>query len=133
MSKDKPNLGGRPSLYKPEYIEKMLDFFRRDYTMVVDNKREACNFPSIARFAVNIGVNKSTIYEWADKHPQFSVALKKCKEMQEDIIVNNSLKGSYNANFAQFLLKNNFAYKDKHEVEQKTEIKIVLDNEDTLV
>lgn len=126
MSNDKPKgPGGRPSKYDPKYIQEMIDFFKRDYTMRKNGKSEACDFPSIARFAVNIDVAKSTIYEWANKHPEFSVALKKCQEMQEDIIVNNSLKGSYNGAFAQFLLKNNFGYRDKQEVDQTIqEIKI---------
>lgn len=117
MSEEKPKMG-RPTKYDPKYIQEMIDFFKRDYTIRKNGKTEACDFPSIARFAVNIDVNKSTIYEWADKHPDFSNALKKCQEMQEDIIVNNSLKGSYNGAFAQFLLKNNFGYKDRQEVEQ---------------
>lgn len=112
---------GRPSKYDPKYIDEMIAFFKRDYTMKKHGKTEACDFPSIARFAVNIGVNKTTIYEWAKHHKEFSNALKKCQEMQEDIIVNNSLKGSYNGSFAQFLLKNNFGYKDR--VEQETTIK----------
>lgn len=126
MSNDKPKgPGGRPSKYDPKYIQEMIDFFKRDYTMRKNGKSEACDFPSIARFAVNIDVANSTIYEWANKHPEFSVALKKCQEMQEDIIVNNSLKGSYNGAFAQFLLKNNFGYRDKQEVDQTIqEIKI---------
>lgn len=124
MSDKKPKMG-RPSKYDPKYIEEMRAFFNRDYTQKKHGKTEACDFPSIARFAVNIGVNKTTIYEWAKNHPEFSNALKECQEIQEDIIVNNSLKGTYNGSFAQFLLKNNYGYRDKQEVEQTVqEIKI---------
>lgn len=38
--------------------------------------------------------------------------------MQEGILIENGLNGTFNAQFAQFVLKNNHGYKDKTEVEQ---------------
>ena len=46
-------------------------------------------------------------------------------------IVNNSLKGSYNGSFAQFLLKNNYGYRDKQEVEQTNEIKVSITDDES--
>jgi hypothetical protein len=41
----------------------------------------------------------------------------------------HALEGGYNANFAKFLLQNMSDYRDKVEVEQKGELKIVLPND----
>lgn len=122
---DNKSATGRPTAYKPEYCQMMLDFFDRDYTEIVDGKREASNFPSVAGFARKIGVAKSTLYEWAKHHEAFSNVLSQCKDAQEDILINNSLKGGYNAPFAQFLLKNTHGFRDKTEVDQTiSEVKI---------
>ena len=121
MSDKKPNPVGRPTLYNPKYCQDMIEFFDRDYTQVVDNKKEAVNFPSFAGFARKLKISKSTLYKWAEEHKEFSDILLICKGMQEDILLSNSLKGSYHAGFSQFLLKNTHGFKDKHEVEQKTE------------
>lgn len=124
---------GRPSLYDAKYCQEMIDFFDRDYVTKQHNKIEACNFPSVAGFARKLGIAKSTLYEWASKHQEFSVVLARCKDMQEDILINNSLKGSYNAAFSQFLLKNTHGFRDKQEVEQSHNISVSLDKEDTMV
>ena len=126
---DKPNPEGRPTKYKPEYCQEMLSFFDRNFTEKVNGKVEACNFPSVAGFARKIGVAKSTLYEWAKNHEEFSNVLARCKDIQEDILINNSLKNSYNASFSQFLLKNTHGFKDKQEVEQTVQT-IKIDKQD---
>lgn len=121
MSDEKKGPGGRPTEYRPEYCEQMLDFFDRDYTQKKHGKTEACDFPSVAGFARKLKVAKSTLYEWAKHHDEFSNVLKQCKDIQEDILISNALKGSYSAPFTQFLLKNTHGFKDK--VEQETTVK----------
>ena len=120
---------GCPTKYDPKYCQEMIDFFDRDYTEKIHNKIEACNFPSIAGFARKIGVAKKTLYNWAEQHPDFLHVLERCKDVQEDILINNSLKGSYNAAFSQFLLKNTHGFKDKQEVEQTVQT-IQIDKDD---
>jgi DNA modification methylase len=120
----------RPTKYKKSYAKLMLDFFTRDYTVKNGRKTEAVNYPTFERFALNIGVSRDTIYEWGNKHPEFSDMLNKCKQIQEDIIIVNTLKGNYHASFAQFLLKNRFNYHDKIQTEQSSEVKIVIDESD---
>lgn len=56
---------GRPSKYKPTYCN-----------LLIEHMQEGA---SIASFAAEIGVARSTINEWADAHPDFSEALKKGK------------------------------------------------------
>ena len=124
--------GGRPTLYNEKYCQEMIDFFDRDYKQKSHGKIEACDFPSVAGFARKIGVAKSSLYKWASEHPEFSAVLARCKDIQEDILINNSLKGAYNAAFSQFLLKNTHGFKDKQEVEQTVQT-IQIDKDDERV
>jgi DNA-binding XRE family transcriptional regulator len=74
-------------------------------------------FPTYVRFARSIGVSRSTLFEWAEHHKEFSDSMKTCNEISEAILLENGLQGTYNSTFAMFLLKNNHGYKDKTEQE----------------
>jgi hypothetical protein len=54
---------GRPSLYKPEYCE-----------MLIEHMGEGLSFES---FAAIINVSRSTLYEWDKGHEEFSDAFKR--------------------------------------------------------
>ncbi len=73
-------------------------------------------FPTYVRFARSIGVNKTTLYEWATENKKFSNSMDICKDISEAILLENGLQWLYNPAFAQFLLKNNYWYKDQSEV-----------------
>jgi len=63
MSKYKPpKYRGRPTKYKPEYCEKLFDHMALGL--------------SFETFAVEIGVNVDTLYEWCKVHKDFSEAKK---------------------------------------------------------
>lgn len=83
------------------------------------------DFPSFTRFAHNIGVCDDTLTEWADKHPEFSVATSKCKKLQEDIWRINALNGNYSSQFSIFLGKNVYGYKDKTEIDQNVTVHVM--------
>lgn len=57
---------GRPSTYRPEYCEQLIEFMSKGH--------------SIRAFAASIKVHSDTIYSWAKKHEEFSGAIKKGKE-----------------------------------------------------
>lgn len=52
---------GRPTDYRPEYCQ-----------MIIDHMEDGA---SVVSFAASISVARSTITEWANVHPEFSVAL----------------------------------------------------------
>ena len=85
----------------------------------IDQKVVMNLFPTFIRYARSIGVNKTTLYEWADTHEDFSNAMEVCKSIAESILLENGLQWTYNSAFAMFLLKNNHWYKDKVEVDNK--------------
>ena len=126
---------GRPTKYKPEFADKMVEFFSqppiREITTVDAKGNETTqvlpgHFPTLARFATNIGVTKDTLHDWATakhietgelKHPDFSSAYKKAKDLQEANLVEGTIAGAYNSTFAIFTAKNVLGWRDKVEQE----------------
>lgn len=126
---------GRPSLYDPNYPRMLIEHFDKDpYVEKIKKiitKRgdvievpfdEATDFPTLAGFAVKIGVHRDTLHEWANaknedgslKHPDFSDAYKRAKDFQEQFIGINAMKGLVNPAFAIFAAKNILGWRDKH-------------------
>lgn len=91
----------------------------------IEQKIVMNKFPSYVRFARMIGVAKSTLFEWALEHKEFSDSMKVCNDIAETILLENWLQNIYNPWFVQFLLKNNYGYKDKSEVESKVSMEII--------
>ena len=135
---------GRPSKYKEEYCQMMIDYFSveptemRLDTEVVESgeigdhaevirkksttKEKGVQFPTFVRFALKIGVTDNTLQHWCKDNPEFLRAYDSCRELQEDCWKINSLNGTYNPTFAQFLGKNVYGYKDRTEVDQNVVI-----------
>ena len=135
----------RPSEFKEEYTKKLEEFFNIDASFFkdivttgkneyekIEPKEFASNLPTLQKFAYDIKVNRDTILEWSNqgKDPKydkedkelkqdFSVAYTRAKDIQESIWLENSLKSLYNPQFAIFLWKNVFGYKDKTETDVK--------------
>jgi len=128
---------GRPTKYKPEFAQMLIDFFSIDPTyeeeVTYTNKKgetwskteKKPNFlPTFERFAHSIGVNDDTVVTWAKakrskgsaKYPEFSAAYTRAKQLQKDILVQNALAGRYNPAYAIFLSKNITDMRDKVEV-----------------
>ena len=101
---------GRPSLYKEEYCE-----------MLVEHCAKGLSFES---FAGVVKVNRDTLYEWEKKHIQFSDAKKRaeavCRLFWEEAGI-KGLWGSkdrmFNATVWIFNMKNRFGWKDVKDVE----------------
>lgn len=138
-SKPTGNPIGRPTKYKPEYAEELIKFFSvepyREEKLMDKNGGERIQmvpnkFPTLARFACNIGVCKDTLYEWATAknengdllHPEFSVAYKRSKSYQEYILAEGGMNGAFQANFAIFTAKNVIGWRDKMETENQSVI-----------
>lgn len=123
--------GGRPTLYKPEYCKKIIEYFDiepyREREILVTNSKTgyekteyeevANDLPTLSGFAHSINVNQDTLHEWCKKHQEFSEAFKRAKEMQEEILMTNGLRDNYNPAFAIFTAKNVCGWRDKQELE----------------
>jgi len=132
---------GRPTVYKEEYCEKIIEFFDIEpfTTHILPDKNGgkkieiiACKFPTLTRFACNIGVTRETLHDWATaklangnlKHPRFSYAYKKAKDFQESILIEGSMAGAFNPSFAIFTAKNVLGWRDRQEVENTGTVEI---------
>jgi hypothetical protein len=125
---------GRPPKYRDEFADQLIEFFSQAPTREVTVRDKSGNettqilpgtFPTLARFATNIGVTRETLHDWATsktadgelKHPKFSYAYKKAKDLQEANLVEGTITGAYNSTFAIFTAKNVLGWRDKVEQE----------------
>lgn len=130
--KKKKGPGGRPTRYKKSYCKKIIEFFDKDpfeettrtiasYGKPVEiDVEKVTELPLLCKFAVDIGVNRSTLREWAEKHPEFSIAYSQAKELQRNLLITNGLMGRYNSKFASLAAKNMIGWRDQ--LEQKIEV-----------
>ena len=124
----------RPSKYKPEYCQKIIEYFSQSkYQNFKETTREVNTklkegehkgskakiktrtnnlppLPTLYGFAASIGVCRDTLYEWSNVHDEFSYAMKEAKQYQADLIVQATFAGAANAAFATLLMKNNFGW-----------------------
>ena len=121
---------GRPTKYKPEYCQEILEFFnRKPFEPVFDaNGNIALDkqgrpvmmptaLPTLAGFAIKLQTHRETVLNWTHKHPEFLDSYKRAKAMQEEILVQNGLAGNYEKAFAIFLAKNVTEMKDYKAIE----------------
>lgn len=98
---------GRPTLYDPKYCE-----------AVVEHMRDGA---SLTSFAASIGVNRATITNWMDAHPEFLAAATRgkalCAAWWEAVARTNAVTGQGNATLTVFGLKN-MAAEDWHDRQQ---------------
>jgi hypothetical protein len=123
--------GGRPSKYKKEYCEMIIDYFTVQPQQTVYKKTYFADgtlkseepivlpeqLPTFQKFADSVGVTVSTLWEWEKEYDEFSKAYARAKQLQEHVWLVNGMGNLYNAQFAQFFGKNCLGYKDKTDVE----------------
>lgn len=100
--------GGRPS----KYTEDMQ--FQADAYVGGGYKEDGAVYPDAGRLARNLGVARSTLYEWGKDHPQFSDILQNLQEEQHYQLTNRGLMGEFNANICKLMLGKH-GYVDKSE------------------
>jgi transposase len=111
MEKPAKHPGGRPTVYKPEYCQKVIDFMSQGY--------------SLEAFAGSIGHHKQTVYEWRNKHPEFGDAIMRafesCRLYWEKIgmqgVYSNDENAKFNATAWIFNMKNRFGWRDQMNME----------------
>jgi hypothetical protein len=92
---------GRPTKYIPELIYPKLEEY------LAQCGKEQTELPSIEGLALYLDVNKTTIFEWDKKYPEFSNYIKKLADKQKSQLMNDGMYGGkeVNAGMAIFLLK----------------------------
>ena len=112
---------GRPSKYKVEYNKKVLDYLEKnkdsEKMMVSGGSKLTVKLPTIEGFAVYIGVNKTSLFEWKKLYPIFSNSLELIKSEQMKRLLNSGLSGDYNSTIAKLILSSNHGMREKTEIE----------------
>lgn len=115
----------RPLKYTPEELrEKALEYFKLcDETVLSIDKNSwmVTKKPkTLSWLCLYLWVDKEYISE-KSKHEEFSVTIKEIRWNVENCIEEWILTWAYNPTSWIFNLKNNFDWKDKSEIDQKTE------------
>jgi hypothetical protein len=100
---------GRPTKYKPEYCQHIVDYFI--------TKKNENDLPFFSAYGREIDVCEDTMIEWTNVYPDFSEAYKKCKSLQKEIIIKMALNNQYNSTFAIFTAKNMTDMRDQTSVQ----------------
>ncbi|MBO7190959.1 MAG: hypothetical protein J6V32_02495 [Elusimicrobiaceae bacterium] len=107
--------------YQPEFCTRLLAFFDVPAFHVTEvTKRDgsvalvetAAELPTFAAFAKQLGTTCDVLKSWETKHPAFHEAAQKARDLQSNILIQNSLRGNYSASFAVFTAKNLLGWKD---------------------
>ena len=113
-----------PLRYRPEFCERLLAFFDvPPFTVTEVQKKDgsvtfvetAAELPTFAAFAKQLGTTCDVLSSWEKTHPAFMQAVQKARDLQGNILIQNSLRGNYSASFAVFTAKNLLGWKDGKE------------------
>lgn len=93
---------GRPTLYTPEVIEKINEYLK---TAVPENQE----IPTVEGCALQLGISRDTLYEWAKVHHEFSDTIERMKTLQKQALIQTGIFGGkeVNATIISLLLKVN--------------------------
>jgi transcriptional regulator with XRE-family HTH domain len=122
MAKSTKKKIGKPTKYKPEYCQ-----------MLIDHMSQGLSYES---FAAILGVARSSLYEWEKMFPAYSDSKSIGKEKLLLFFEKMGLEAmtgqipGFNAPTYIFTLKNKVGWSDKHEVEQNNKIEISISDED---
>lgn len=109
-----PYKTGRPTLYREEYCEQVIEHMAQGY--------------SFESFAAVIGTHRDTLYEWCDKHEEFSDARKNAQMVSQYFWEKIGVAGmlgklpGFNTGVWVFNMKNRFNWTDKREDTSKLQI-----------
>lgn len=100
------------------YLKENVDLVDVVYEEGVDKpeNQSKVKLPTIEGFGRFIGVPRRTIYEWRDKHIEFSHTLDKILIEQQERLINKGLAGDYNPTIAKLILSSNHGMAERKDV-----------------
>lgn len=107
--------------YRPEFCSRLLAFFDVPPFKVTETLKKdgsvtlvetASELPTFAAFARSLGVTQRQLTQWEAQYPAFASAVQKARDLQGDILIQNSLRGNYSSSFAVFTAKNILGWSD---------------------
>jgi len=140
--------GGRPTKYKPEYCQQIIDFFDVEpYEDVeiphyhpgtkkvvwTDKKRMPRKLPTLRDFGKSVAVDYSTVWNWTQEHKEFFDAVTRAEELRKDFLIQNGLQGLYNPKAFTFVAVNLTDMRDKKEQTTTSAVTITLGDEERAI
>jgi len=119
-----PSLGGRPSKYTPELLEKTQYF--------LDHYRElGREVPSNFALSRYLGIHKDTLYAWQkDEDKQaFSDLLGQIQAEQALVLIDKGLTSEYNSNICKLMLAKH-GYHDKQDLTTQGGMSVTIESLD---
>lgn len=98
----KKHPGGRPTKYKPEYCQDLIDYFRVPRPDPA-NPQSMAYFPTLDGWCCTIGITRQTISDWVKVHPEFSHSYDISQQLGRNQLMHGGLSEKYNASFAKFV------------------------------
>ncbi len=92
---------------------------------------EPVRAPTLAGYAVKIGVSRECLWAWRQKHPRFAEAAQRAKAIQEAFLVELGTLGALNPQVTIMTLKNLQEWTDKVDVGAQGIITLKFDDQDT--
>lgn len=122
MEEEKKKRPGRVENLTPfkkgnTFSEKYNDGFAERLIEYVDRKISNNELPTLEEFSADSWVCVKTLYNWEEKHPRFTSAIKYFRAKQEHFLVKRAESGESNGYFTKFYLENKLRYQDKSKVE----------------
>jgi len=108
------NNGGRPLEYGKEMCEKAKKYIEECKDSFNGGKIDV-KFPNKGGLALYLGVSRETLYDWAEKYPEFSDIMRELMAKQEERLLNGGLSGNYNSTIAKLILSKH-GYRDVADV-----------------
>ena len=101
---------GCPTKYNKRMSAKAREYLRtyKDIDEVI---------PSLAGLSLFMGIDKDTIYRWAERYSDISGVVKELKSTQERVLLSGSLSGSLNSSIAKLILH-------KHDYSERKDVDI---------
>ncbi len=99
---------GRPTKYKPEYCEKVIELLKQGY--------------SLCEIALELDIAVDTLHEWRKRYKEFSDAINTGRGFSEGWWTSNGRlnlhnKETFNTTLWYMNMKNRFGWRDKSEQE----------------
>lgn len=125
---------GAKGSYYPELVSECYAWFNvppvsvtqvtNEETGEISLETTVNNLPTRAGFACSVGILQSTLAGYASKlnkdgtkkYPEFAIAWQQARDSQENILVQNTLSGAYNAGFAKFVAQNLLDYRESRDL-----------------
>ena len=134
----KKHPGGRPTKYRPELCQDLIEFFSRPLYIKktirkwVDGEEQIIEqdvpntSPYIIDWVMKHDLAHDTPVNWAKKYPEFFDAYNRAKTLQERFFTELGIKGEHNGFMTFQTLKNISGWRDKQDIEHSGGVSVTM-------